>query len=91
MVVIFVRNSAICGMSNFDAEFYHSHSAPLPHGNFLSAEFRNLSVTKCVMIQADINLCWKNIDQTFAVLFVEVAFVLIVVLQMLFVCICVFC
>ena len=91
MVVIFVRNSTICGMSNFGAEFCHSHSAPLPHGNFLSAEFRNLSATKCIMIQADISICCKNIDQTFAVLFVEVAFVLIVVLQMLFVCICVFC
>ena len=56
---------------------------------FPSVEFRNLSATKCIMIQADINLCCKNIDQTFAVLFVEVAFVLIVVLQMLFVCICV--
>ena len=43
------------------------------------------------MIQADIHLCCTNIDQTFAVLFVEVAFVLIVVLQMVFVCICVFC
>ena len=91
MVVIFVRNSAICGMSNFGAEFYYGHSAPLPHGNFPSAEFRNLSATKCIMIQADLNLCCKNIDQTFAVLFVEVAFVLIVVLHMLFVCICVFC
>ena len=91
MVVIFVRNSVICGMSNFDAEFYDSHSAPLPHRNFPSAEFRNLPATKCIMIQADINVWCKNIDQIFAVLCVEVAFVLIVVLQMLFVCICVFC
>ena len=91
MVVIFVRNSAICGISNFGAEFYHSHSVPLPHRNFPSAEFRSLSTTKCIMIQADINVCCKNINQTFGVLFVEVAFVLIIVLQMLFVCIYVFC
>ena len=38
-------------MSNFGAEFYDSHSAPLSHGNFLNAEFRNLSATKCIMIQ----------------------------------------
>ena len=77
-------------MSNSGAEFYHNHSAALPHGNFFSAEFRNLSATKCIVIQADINVCCKNIDQTFAVPFVEVAFVLIVILQMLFGCICVF-
>ena len=69
---------------------YDMNRQHISHGCHFCAEFRNLSVTKYVMIQADINLCWKNIDQTFAVLFVEVAFVLVAVLQMLFVCICVF-
>ena len=54
--------------------FKQSYSVPFPHDNFPTAEFRNLSVTKCIMIQDDITLCCKNMGQTLAVLFAEVSF-----------------